>query len=172
MPDPRAAGGPFYGGRSSVTTSLPDGQAGALDTLIARLEAATGWDHRLDAEIAQAIGWTPPAKRFVEWWRDPDGRQHTEGPPHYTASIDAALMLVPEGHRPQLFQLANGGWIARVIRSADSETFAPFEKPGRERSSAPSASLAICFAALCARAASPATIAPAQDTGELTDEHK
>lgn len=77
-----------------------------LIELAERCEAATGPDRRLDAEIE----WTSRGVRgawYVTsnhrgdfshvsgWWRDAEDASHKA--PDYTASIDAALTLVPEG---------------------------------------------------------------------------
>jgi hypothetical protein len=84
----------------------------AHNDLIARLEAATGPDRELDAAIAQAVGFVlrlpeqsegPERLPDVKRWYHPDG--HAVGwyegsdqfPSYYTASIDAALTLMPEG---------------------------------------------------------------------------
>ena len=55
-----------------------------LDELAKHCEEATGPDRSIDGLIAHAIGCTMPD--------DPAG-----WPPRYTASIDAALTLVPDG---------------------------------------------------------------------------
>lgn len=84
-----------------------------MKDLIARLEAATGPDRELDAEIAAAVRYFPRGVGFV--WQDsltpnsPElGRVEcctslgTGGPhyaaPTYTASLDSALTLFK--HRP------------------------------------------------------------------------
>jgi hypothetical protein len=56
-----------------------------LTDLAARVEAATGADRELDALIADAIG---------------KGSWYASGNPawKFTASLDAAMMLVPEGY--------------------------------------------------------------------------
>lgn len=56
-----------------------------LAILAARCEAATGPDRMLDSDIADLCN--------VEMPDDP-----VDWPEHYTASLDAALSLVPEGH--------------------------------------------------------------------------
>ena len=61
--------------------------------LLAALEAATGPSRELDAEIAASEKWT----RFSDYWLSPSGRQRQYHPPAYTASLDSALTLVPEG---------------------------------------------------------------------------
>lgn len=61
------------------------------DSLLSRLQALTGPDREVDAEIALANGWKPvsaPSGRII-YWRSPDDEQHVE-PPRYTESLDAA----------------------------------------------------------------------------------
>lgn len=69
-----------------------------MNDLISRLSAATGPSRELDAEIALANGWAhrtmPNGERY---WRSPTGVICPQ-PLRYTASIDAALTLVPEGY--------------------------------------------------------------------------
>lgn len=68
-----------------------------MNDLIERIEAASGPDRELDAEIAREIGRIPPHAGYaamddVAWDR---GLGYSV--PAYTTSIDAALTLVPEG---------------------------------------------------------------------------
>ena len=65
-----------------------------LLALAARFEAATGPDRELDALAAEATGWT--REPFTGLWRRPDTALIAL-PPAFTASLDAALTLVPEG---------------------------------------------------------------------------
>lgn len=85
--------------------------------LIAALEAATGPNEKLDASIAESMG------RTVEWHWDHSGQPGSQYPvwltasggelvPSFTASIDAALTLVPEGHSVVLCLHADGSAIA------------------------------------------------------------
>lgn len=71
-----------------------------------RCEKASGPDRVLDAEIARSCGWVALDKH--QWWSAEhvaDCRQRkvskwqyaTQSLPTFTASIDAALSLVPEG---------------------------------------------------------------------------
>ncbi len=74
-----------------------------MDDLIARLEAATGPDRELDVVIDMAqlnLRGDPATPVYYDGydkgnWRDTVGLLRTS--PAYTASIDAALTLVPEG---------------------------------------------------------------------------
>lgn len=81
--------------------------------LITRLESADGPSRELDADIARAIGWEcvvrdPEAQGKYVCWR----KHYRSGEwimlPRYTASIDAALTLVPEGWDWAIFH-TNGG---------------------------------------------------------------
>jgi hypothetical protein len=63
------------------------------DSLLSRLQALTEPSREIDAEIALANGWRQLSH---DLWIDDGGQCHTE-PLHYTASIDAALTLVPKG---------------------------------------------------------------------------
>ena len=75
----------------------------ALSALIARLEKAEGPSRELDAEIALAAGWTRiedicgDGTRLGWIWTAPI--KHGVGAllPRFSASLDAALTLVPEG---------------------------------------------------------------------------
>ncbi len=71
--------------------------ANKLDELADRVERLTGPDWEVDAEIALASGWlTFNLEGFGVRWQRGHGtveRSH----PFYTASLDAAMTLVPEG---------------------------------------------------------------------------
>lgn len=79
------------------------------DELIAALAKATGPSQELDAEIALAInpgGRVRPNSRALE---TADGYTHLVQ--YYTASIDAALALAPEGYAVQGGRYHDGrGW--------------------------------------------------------------
>jgi hypothetical protein len=112
-----------------------------LLALAERCEQAAGPDRELDAEIALAIGYTREKKgrERIAWWRNPKGQQiGYDGwhnfPPSFTASLDAAVTLVPEGC----------GWM--VMNNA--------AKVGRWPSRGATPALALCAAALRAKAAS------------------
>lgn len=79
-----------------------------LIELAERVEAATGPDRELDKAIAEhALGWQPPVKngscgpnysgRGAYEWHDAAGEANGFYVPSYTASLDAAMSLVPEG---------------------------------------------------------------------------
>lgn len=66
-----------------------------MQDLIEKLEKATGPDRKLDGAIAKAVGAEHGYREFVHL----ESRSysiHDEIARHYTASIDAALTLVPE----------------------------------------------------------------------------
>jgi hypothetical protein len=72
-------------------------------------EAATGPDRSIDGLIAHAIGCSMPD--------DPAG-----WPPRYTASLDAALTLVPANHDIKITQASGPGrrdWSARCQERDD-----------------------------------------------------
>lgn len=102
--------------RETTTASRHD-----LAALIERLEKATGPDRELDALIFRAIG-APLPKEFcgrpvtLEWddaeqcFVVPiDDMRVRYTPPNYTASLDAAMTLVP------------GGWIVEIHRGFDDD---------------------------------------------------
>lgn len=70
--------------------------------LAARVEAATGADRALDAEIMRAAGWQEHVRQGrgilhgIPYWRSQNGPQ-VEAPLNFTASRDAAATLAPEG---------------------------------------------------------------------------
>lgn len=121
--------------------------------LAARCEAATGLDRELDCAIGVAIGrfFTEPNKGwperldYVERRGDVanyPGHGFDQLVPRYTASLDAAMTLVPEGTRLQYQNFGDIGgrhmWLV-----SPNERFV---------SAAPPA-LALCAAALRARSA-------------------
>ena len=63
-----------------------------MTDLIGRLAAATGPDRELDVEIARACGYSGD----FGWFTPPGGGRLVRCP-KFTASIDAALTLLPEG---------------------------------------------------------------------------
>jgi hypothetical protein len=64
-----------------------------LDTLITRVEALTGPDREVDAEIALAVGWVSMTDRQGDtWWHLPDG--DWQRLPRLTGSLDAGKALL------------------------------------------------------------------------------
>lgn len=85
--------------------------SGQFDDLIARLEAASGPDRGLDGDVAVACG------EYSERHGLPNGGWVSRGPHHavvaapsYTASIDCALTLVPEGWNHLTFEHIEDTW--------------------------------------------------------------
>lgn len=128
-------------------------------TLIEKLEAATEGSRELDAEIALTQGWT---KNKI-WWITPHGEQVNYDPPCWSTSLDAALLLIPEGmasvkltisqNKPPERQYCH----ATLEQDADSlgrdmENWEPYEFEGANAATAP---LALCIAALRARETQP-----------------
>lgn len=109
------------------------------EDLIAALEAATGPVRELDFTIAAAAGW-------------PDSPYSHAHARRYTASIDAALSLVPDGWS---WQVDNEGtvWLQHGLKSDDDRAvwFDPAVQLGRIVPPA----LAICTAALKAMGEKP-----------------
>lgn len=119
-----------------------------LQRLIERLEAATGPDRVLDMDIEEAA---LPELRRKPWRRDlgrfwddsdRDGLHYVEAS-RYTASIDAALTLVPEGSEWTRHRGAND----RMTMQIDGPSH--FGVHGQGATPA----IALCIAALRARAA-------------------
>jgi hypothetical protein len=131
-----------------------------LTSLIERIEAATGGDRELDAEIWLAC--TPGATRdkwsyihkatgrecTVDETRNATGRLIIV--PEYTTSIDAALTLVPEGRAIRREYLPAATWPHRVWIYKDS--FMPLDDGSRRPVLGKTEALALCAAALKARA--------------------
>ena len=126
-----------------------------MDALIERLEKATGPDRELDALLATVldsslvvsnVGFAGYVK-LSEIDFDVPAREYTE-------SIDAALLLVPEGFEPHQIAFPHG-----VGRTYAFEIFPPPGHPEWSRGSicrrGATAPLAICIAALHARQSAP-----------------
>lgn len=124
-----------------------------LQSLIIRLEKATGPDRELDAEIWAAV--RPDlrsAVAFAQWkglrprgedWDTAFANYCRERAPHFSRSVDAALTLVPEGWQ----------WVVGGDRAANGGPWADVQPnhTGVTKTHAPTPSLALCTAALKAR---------------------
>lgn len=128
-----------------------------LIDLAARCESATGPDRELDAAIGRALGISPVGLTSISFPHDPA----TERFVRFTASLDAALTLVPEGWGGKLFFSEDRPdrevhCSATLARSYPTNAQVYAEKSGKHgaRSAMP---LALCAASLRARA---------NDTGE------
>ena len=123
------------------------------ECLITRLEIAAGPDQNLDADIEAFVAGGIPAYRAKESWMrsysanfihgDETGQCHplSRHAPTYTASIDAALMLVPGHHRVD------------VQRTGDDGYACVWGDAGNRSVRAATPSIALCIAALKTRVA-------------------
>jgi hypothetical protein len=116
-----------------------------LSALKARVEAATGPDRELDAEVAKAFGWQLrlPHRAWVEprtWTR----LEAIEGLPPFTRSIDYAVALIAfSGVEPRGYELIGFEDPARGFQA----------DVGNALATAPTAPLAILSALLTAKIA-------------------
>jgi hypothetical protein len=114
--------------------------ADTLIELAGRCEKATGPDREIDADIADPL---PVCANL----NPRDTRGHVlEHVPAYTASLDAAMTLVPEGWHSSIFT-TEGATLRGSAAVRDRDGGPSFT------SSAGTAALALCAAALRARAA-------------------
>jgi hypothetical protein len=123
--------------------------------LAERVEAATGPERELDAEIGYIADWSKPGHDRIRYLRDTarnsfaDIGRFTEVP-DYTASLDAAMSLVPEG------------WtLAQLLRSDDRNHWSALMwgmdpwtdlRPNAPSARAATPALALCAASLRSRA--------------------
>lgn len=129
-----------------------------LLALADRCEAAAGPDREMDASIFAALNPTLfPHKTKPHFFVNSEKLRDTEyqsrntfAVPRFTASIDAALTLVPEGMRDEI-EITTLYQIARVTINMNH---GPDGGPFYGSNVCNSISLAICAAALRARAAS------------------
>lgn len=125
-----------------------------LIALAARCEAAEGANRELDCLIATALGWREvPNPTFAgglvgRWYRADGTMSDHFGVPRYTALLDAAMTLVPEGWIVALEIFPEEGSEA-LLRD---DRINPVRLSNQEASAATPA-LALCAAALRARAA-------------------
>lgn len=131
--------------------------------LIERIEAATGPDRELDAEIFRAIG-APAPFQFMNklialeyndqeqayFARVSDDMHVKYSPPAYTASIDAAMTLVPEGVTYVRLEICARGKHGQHCRTSLEWLLGDVEEE-RESGHGLTAPLALCAAALRAR---------------------
>jgi hypothetical protein len=136
--------------------------------LAERVEAATGPDRELDAAIYNACpdGPNRKAERLpMEKWGDRFGDgwhtmwadredKHPEQLKRYTASLDAAMLLVPPADRWawNVTMATFYRWVSVIPKHGDSYGINdPFAGHSRDKAATPA--LALCAAALRARAA-------------------
>lgn len=147
-PRGRAAGegGERMGARRKRGPPSSGNQAVTREELIAKLEVASGPDRDLDCEIAcLVLGYiTVPERPWLFY--DPADKWHrSRKPPQYTASIDAALTLVPEGC---LWKVACAGDDRPGLFDALAM---PIKGPDLFAQGAATPALALCIASLRAR---------------------
>lgn len=122
-----------------------------LTEIISKLEKATGPSRYLDAEIAAAVG-LDTGMFIWDGQRNFVGVQNNITVPHYTSSIDSALMLVPEGDPWTFWQNQSQPrhhrhWLACVNEYGPDQ-----EVRSRGTGTHPtSAAIALCIAALRSR---------------------
>lgn len=125
--------------------------------LIERLERSAGPDRELANDVLFACGWTAhetsigPSRHVV--WESPDGHGFEDGDqPDPTASIDAALTLVPEGCRWTVFHPAYDQGIYQDGK-AGADIHSPRSSGGgpRWKGFGATPAIALCIAALKAR---------------------
>jgi hypothetical protein len=121
-----------------------------MTDLIARLEAASGPSRELDEAIARHLGAPLDRHESGDFWRLTEpwaGWSHHYPMPKFTASIDNALTLVPEGWSRQVGDSENRMHAQAVLgRSYPTNRNVYVE--------ARTMPIALCIAALRARSAS------------------
>lgn len=114
-----------------------------MKDLIERLQTATGPDRELDAEIGTLVGFVPKEKKHYRRGRYPLQLLRVEKLwPAYTASIDAAITLVPEH-------------CSFAVRFNVRSEAMVYGQGAGENADAPTPALALCIAALKARTPHP-----------------
>lgn len=93
-----------------------------LEALVERVEKAMGPDRELDASICDEIGWWPkgydridvysPHRRWCDWKGGAGNKlsDHIDAPA-FTASIDVAMSLIPDGLFPTIDFVTKRCWI-------------------------------------------------------------
>ena len=118
-----------------------------MTNLSERVMSLSGPDRKVDWQIAESLGWTCRQVGQVMAYYAPNDAIMKAGPPKWTASIDAAMTLVPEGYKhwnlggSPTRGFAGAGLYGAVI---DDQFYGEAQTPA----------LALCAAALIAREAS------------------
>jgi hypothetical protein len=87
-----------------------------LKALAERCEQASGPDREINKDILLALGYS---WRGMNYWHSDDKRAW-EGSISFTASLDTALTLVPEGWAVEMVQALSGSpWHAKLRACAD-----------------------------------------------------
>ena len=148
----------------------------ALEALALRCEQAAGPDRELDAAIATTIGVVPEfyiraqvhGITMTYWWHESDTKAAYYSPPAYTASLDAAMTMVPDGDSFTIGQnVHHKHWVASVNYLGDDGA------PHARSNSYSNFSAALALTAAALRAAASLAREPgegetptAQDAGE------
>jgi hypothetical protein len=123
--------------------TLPEGRLGAgrLEELAGRVEALSGPDREVGREVLRACGWTQTAVGYfmgpLTIWRSPNGSTRFDDDDFAqhdpTASIDAAMQLVPTDGSIKLLDLELG-WEPddAAVRPAVSVLWYPPRKSGKD----------------------------------------
>ena len=137
-----------------------------LEALLARVLEGTGPDREIDGQLALLKGYTYEKRKGEKfpWWRRPDGFRISiwgdqNKPPPYTASLDAALTLLPEGY---WWQIANGNRRHYDLKAGAELFFAGGPNRGDMAFSADAATPARALIAACIKARMEAQ--PSSDT--------
>lgn len=117
-----------------------------LERLAERCERASGPDRELGADILRALGWTQDGHNAYT----PDG-DRALSIPDYTASLDAAMTLVPEDMRHEI-EITT---LYRVARVSVNLNHGHDDGPHYGSNECNSIPLALTAAALRARARTP-----------------
>ena len=130
-----------------------------MDDLITRLQGLSAPDREVDCEIGVAVGWfvTEPNKGWpdrldyidvtVPGHRSYPGNGFAALVPPFTASIDSAMTLVPEGCLWTMDSWSSQGWSAGIWKPKDN-TWLITSSLGRQTQSP---ALALASASLRAR---------------------
>ena len=119
---------------------------GDLLKLADRVEALDGPDREVDVEVALCTGWENRLGAKQEWLK-PNGFASTEGPPYFTASLDAAMTLVPDGWLWEVGNYAAKGDATVTHPNYNPDTYNGIQVWVEAKTPA----LALCAAALRAR---------------------
>lgn len=133
-----------------------------LNTLAEQVERAAAPSRELDEAIALATGWRQEKREYLDGarilteWVRPDGFRLPIGtmaePPFFTASLDAALTLVPEGWDWMVERLKGDGSFAEFTVNLSPEE-QPYPVELERNSEAATPALALTAASLRAHAA-------------------
>ena len=119
---------------------------GDILELAERVEALEGEDREIDLAIAKM-------RRVTVWKHDPEtGTNYETTHWHYTASLDAAMTLVPEGFSWEVGETADGGHATVSKMPDDDEAYAGGRLPAPDiQISAYAATPALALTAACLR---------------------